>query len=944
MARKNNLPQLHQLTRVDFTSWHLKLVVALLLAAGTIAAFQGMRTHEFISYDDRDYITINMFDRDGLIAQPPKPWWTNIRWAFTSVDSEGHWIAGNYHPLTWISHEIDISLFGIDKPNVWHTGIPSSGMHHLMDLFFHVVSTVLLFLILTRLTGRPWAAAFVAALFALHPLHIQSVAWASERKDVLSTTFFMLTIMAYIAYTDRAGPVYKFWAGRPVAWLFYLLTFILFGLGLLAKPMLVTLPLILILLDFWPLGRIKFADDLAPDARPKTTAQLTRRERRSRDEDQQPWIFWQLCLSAIEKIPLFILMILDAQQTHFVQGSAGAVVSENMIPFQTRLGNALLAYGHYLRQIVWPVDLSFFYSYRETATPEQMDVWLRDLLLSILVLAAITTLVVYFGRKYRYLPVGWLWYLGMLIPVNGLFVQVGSQSYGDRYTYAPYIGIFFMLALGVGDLRNYLIQRRPEIKRALTVGLAVLAVAAIALSGLYTVHMLHMWQNDESIYTRALFLDPDNAVAHNNWGGMIYQSKARTKADLVNRLNMEAQNLDVAGNQTEAEAKRLEAQGPPADAAKPHAEAAKFHAEAENKRAEAVRVAAEADKLFNEAEGHFARAVELKPGYADALANLGMLTFERHVGENVSFKPVARNPAEARDHALQLHSALTGKEPAGYQKTELCYLIALAVKFDHPGALNNIGNLYRSMSQQAEAEEQKATAEGRTADALQFHKDVLRYRTAAEARYRNAVVAKPDLLEAWANLAVFLEAEYHRQMGEAQSRVAHGQPAGYPAEKAEAAYNETITCYYRAMECDPRSVRIHGQLAMLFFERNRYAEALPQFYAALQSERPPMALISAAWIMATASDDKLRNGKQAVELATQAVQMTKGQYPQALDALAAAYAECGRFDDALRTEQQALGIAQASGMNQAIPMFQQHLQACQNHQPIRTLVTPPPGH
>lgn len=1123
MARKNNLPQLHQLPRVDFAPWWHKLVIALILVAATIAAFQGLRTHELISYDDLDYITKNMFDRDGLN-------WQSFKWAFHSVDPEGHWIAGNYHPLTWISHEIDISLFGIDHPNVWHTGIPSAGMHHLMDLFFHLINTVLLFFILNRLTGRLWAAAFVAALFALHPLHIQSVAWASERKDVLSTMFFMLTIMAYVAYVDRSGPLHTLWKSRPQSWLFFLasflicgyavisnppemnfvllvsllvlggflfavglqtqakaillyfLAFLLFGLGLLAKPMLVTLPVILILLDFWPLGRLKFASDLAPETRPTNLAQLTRRERRSREENQSPGFIVQLFWSIFEKFPFLVVTLLDAQQTHYVQGSAGAVVSENMIPFTTRLGNAILAYGHYLRQIVWPTDLSFFYSYRDADAPE----WLRDIFLSLLLLAAITTVVVYFGRKYRYLPVGWLWYLGMLVPVNGLFVQVGSQSYGDRYTYVPYVGVFFMIALGVSDLlanktsrlsqliaalgiaaigaavaalavlvlffwnpivntfgdnlcyvvlaaaavlaaglaalaAYFLLQklfpaekaqelaeaaekaedeaqnldaaankaeaeaqklaaagmiteadakhndslkfaeqseaknaealkfyaRSEALHRTAVAAVALLAVAALTLTACYTAHMLHMWDDDESIYTRALFLDPDNAVAHNNWGGMIYQTKARPKADSANRLNQEAQNQENAAQQDDAIAKRAEAEGHHPEAVSYAAQAAKFHAEAASKRAEAVKLNEEAVKKFDEAEGHFSRAVELKPGYADALANLGMLTFERHAGQDISFSPVAPNAAVARQKALQLGSALTGKEPAGFQKTELCYLIALNVKADHPGALNNIGNLYRTMTQQAEAEEQKAKAENRPADAQRFHEDALRYRKACEDRYRFAVKAKPDLLEAWANLAVFLENEYHRLKGEAQIQGSQGHAAEAAAanKKAEDDFNEAVFCYERSIDCDPRNPRVHGQLAMLLFEGNRYREALPQYLITFQSEQPPMALSAAAWILATASDDKIRNGQKAVELADRAVQMTNHQFPQALDTLAAAYAEIGKFDDALRADQQALAIAQAGGpgAQPLLQLFQQHYQLIQAHQPIRTPAVPPPG-
>ena len=346
--------------------------------------------HEFINCDDDQYVYENPQVARGFTAQ-------GIVWAFT------HFHSANWHPLTWLSHMLDCQLYGLNHP----------GGHHLTNVLLHAASAILLFLVLRQMTGDLWPSAFVAALFAIHPLHVESVAWVAERKDVLSGLFFMLTLAAYVGY-----------ARRPFSLLRYLLVTVLFALGLMAKPMLVTLPFVLLLLDYWPLGRIGAAVPQSP--------QQARLPRQS-----------SLALRRVllEKLPWLVLTAASCVVTRFAQQTA--LVSTERLPLPSRIANALVSYVAYLGQFFYPVGLAVLYPYPQSTLP----IW--KIVGALLLLVGISLAVLACRRKCPYLLVGWLWYLGMLVPVIGL-VQVGDQSMADRYTYLTQIGLYIALAWGCG--------------------------------------------------------------------------------------------------------------------------------------------------------------------------------------------------------------------------------------------------------------------------------------------------------------------------------------------------------------------------------------------------------------------------------------------------------------------------------------------------------------
>jgi protein O-mannosyl-transferase len=378
-----------------------------------------------------------------------------VSWAFTT----GY--AGNWHPLTWISHMLDVQVFGLD-----------AGPQHVTNVVLHAASALLLFALLYGMTGAPGRSWFVAALFAVHPLHIESVAWIAERKDVLSTLFWMLTIWAYVRYCaaesrnaeSRRPKAEGLWS--PASGLWYLLVVLLFALGLMAKPMLVTLPVTLLLLDVWPLRRITFAKD--------TRSQALRLIR--------------------EKVPLFVLAIASSVVTFIIQQQAGAVKELAALPIGRRVGNALVAYVSYLWKTLWPAGLAAIYPY-----PESMAGWQAAAALA--VLAIVTMLAVRVRRRHPYLLVGWLWYLVTLIPVIGL-IQVGTQPIADRYTYVPLIGLFIIVAWGISELAPEARSRSYVIPAVTVLTIAACAVTARA--------QVHHWRNSIALWQHAIAVTTDN--------------------------------------------------------------------------------------------------------------------------------------------------------------------------------------------------------------------------------------------------------------------------------------------------------------------------------------------------------------------------------------------------------------------------------------------------
>ena len=437
------------------------LLVLASLSIVVLISFWRVSDCDFTNFDDDIYVTANAWVRQGITPD-------GIRWAFTTNEN------ANWFPLTWLSHMLDVELFGLDPR--WH---------HLSNLLFHVANTLLLFLVLQRMTRALWQSAFVAALFGVHPLHVESVAWVAERKDVLSTFFWMLTLAAYCSYVEKPK------LQR------YLLVVLSFAVGLMAKPMLVTLPFVLLLLDHWPLQRSWKPTDGKPGA-----AVDERGAREGRPESRLVLARGAIGPLLREKLPLFYLALLSSFVTYRVQHAGGAMVSFEARPLDLRISNALVSYLVYLRKTVWPNDLAILYPY-----PSSFPTW--QVLGSALLLAVVTAAVLRKASRAPYLTTGWLWYVGTLVPVIGL-VHVGRQPLADRYTYIPSIGLFIIVAWGVSELSRSWRHRRQALVAAATLVLATLCIA--------TMQQTRHWQNSIALFEHALEVTEDNYVAHYNRG------------------------------------------------------------------------------------------------------------------------------------------------------------------------------------------------------------------------------------------------------------------------------------------------------------------------------------------------------------------------------------------------------------------------------------------
>ncbi|PKN67501.1 MAG: hypothetical protein CVU57_02000 [Deltaproteobacteria bacterium HGW-Deltaproteobacteria-15] len=424
------------------------ILVALSLVILTLLVYWQVQYYEFLVWDDYEYIVENPRVRSGLMVE-------NLKWAFSEND------VSYRHPLAWLSHMLDCDLYGLNPKG-----------HHFNSLLIHISNSLLLFWLLYRMTGELWKSALVIALFSIHPLRIESVAWVTERKDVLGAFFWIVTILAYHWYSMKAG------VGR------YLLVLLCLTLGLSAKPVLVTLPFVLLLLDYWPLGRVNLGQTLSL----KVSAPLRK---------------YTLGFLILEKIPLFILVAASSIVTFLDAERIGSISSMEGLPLGFRIGHVLVSYMKYILKMVWPIDLAFFYPFPEVAWP------LWQVARCAFILGCISVLALLNSKRRPYLIVGWLWYLGILLPVIGI-IQVGAQAMADRFTYLPHLGLYIAAIWGIADYSS-----QWRLNKAL---LPVIACLIIAFFAILTHQQLGYWRNGMTLFSRALEVTSRNYTAHYQLG------------------------------------------------------------------------------------------------------------------------------------------------------------------------------------------------------------------------------------------------------------------------------------------------------------------------------------------------------------------------------------------------------------------------------------------
>lgn len=720
------------------------LIAAVLLLSITLAVFWQVRNHEFVGLDDDHYVAENATVRKGLTIE-------GLEWAFRTTT------AANWHPVTWISHMLDISLFGLNP-----------GAHHLTSVAIHAANAVLLFLLLTGMTGRIWAGAFTAALFAVHPLHVESVAWISERKDVLSTLFGFLAILEYLRYVRRPA------AGS------YLKMILFFGLGLMTKPMLVTLPFVLVLLDLWPLRRFGLPPP-GPGVHPSSTGGDTPR----------PLLFLLR-----EKAPLFVLSAASSAITYIVQETSGAVIPGETLPIGIRMENALISYAAYLGKTIWPAGLSAYYPYPLGGIP------LFEVAAAVLLLILISAFAVWQVRQRPYITIGWFWFLGTLVPVIGM-VQVGGQAMADRYTYLPLVGIFIPISWGIPDL----LSRFPHRERIL----AVLGGGSIVILSILTWFQVGHWRTTETLFEHALAVTENNALAHSNLGAYLAKGGRTDEAipHFLEALRIEPADsvshnnlgviLDEAGDPVRAQAHFREAIRHDPGFALAHANLGYTLFKSGN---------------YPEAIDPLIRAIELNPDDAKA---------HEHLGNALEMRG---NLREASDHyrmAVRLREdnaeagtrlALLLMKMGEFEEAEELYRKLLRKRPEDTQARFNLGVSLFSLGRIEEAVSEYRRVVKKRSDDPKIHVNLGMALAArgnlpeAVSEYREALRLKPDDLKAHNGIGVALA-----QMGNLEEAFLH---------------------FRRVLRVHPNDATAHFNLAMALNLAGKRGDAVRHFRIVLR--------------------------------------------------------------------------------------------------------------
>ena len=649
------------------------VAICAVLAGITWLVFAQTVRHQFVTYDDPQYVYANPDITAGI--SPGR-----IAWAFT------HTIAGNWHPLTTISHMSDCQLYGLNPAG-----------HHFTNVLFHTIAVVLLFLVLQQMTGSLWRSAFVAALFAIHPLHVESVAWISERKDVLSAVFFMLTLGAYLRYV-RARSVTS-----------YLLLLLLFVLGLMSKPMLVSVPFVLLFLDYWPLGRVTnigFSKTLKWQAPSSIQWPVIRR-------------------LVAEKLPLFVLSVLSSVVTLFTQFRSPDTMSE--LPLPWRLSNAAISYVAYVWQMFWPVGLAPFYPHPN----DQLGLWQAGLAIAFLI--AVSLLAILWRKERPYIFTGWFWYVGMLVPVIGL-VEAGEHARADRYTYLPQIGLYLLIAWGITDVMTSIMTRRARWRPCKTgrqtpargarkspahipqargsnpgilyqASCAGIAAAIIMLLTWRAFVQTSYWKNSEVLWKHTLAVTKDNDTAEYNLGHFFLE-----RGDFDSAISYFEKALQIRSRNSSA------------------------HYNSGGALIENNLAALLAQKgRLNEAIDHYHKAMRLRPGYGDPYLNLGNALFQQgRMGDAIAQwqQAHATEPKDARFHTALANAFLKAR----LQKDAIAeYEYAVRISAQDPLPRNNLAWLLATSSDASIRDGSRAIELANQAVRLSGGKDPTYLRTLAAA-------------------------------------------------------------------------------------------------------------------------------------------------------------------------------------------------------------------
>ncbi|TAL06960.1 MAG: tetratricopeptide repeat protein [Verrucomicrobia bacterium] len=859
---------------------------ALALAVITLAVYAPVAGFGFVTYDDEAYVQLNPHVQGGVS-------WEKIGWAFT------HSYAANWHPLTWISHMLDCQFFGND-----------AGAHHLVNVALHTANALLLFLLLLRLTRAEWPSLAVAALFALHPAHVESVAWISERKDVLSTFFVLLALGAHVRCVTSDGwrvtsdaaissPVTRHPSRH------YWLALLFFALSLLSKGMYVTLPFVLLLLDYWPLGRIS----------PKSEVQSLKSKVQSPASEDDAGVFdsqlstfnsqlsrWRPFL--VEKIPFFLLSLAASIATFVAQKTGGAVVEVTSLSLSARLANAVVAYARYLGHLFWPVDLAAIYP-----LPKAWPGW--QIGGAVLLLVAISFVVVKAARTRPFLPVGWAWFLGTLVPVVGL-VQVGSTSMADRYTYFSYIGLFIALV--------WLAAEWFARHRAARVPGGIAALLLLVACAWLTSRQIGFWSDSYALFNRAVTVTRDNAQAHCNLG-YLYEAdnqleRARTNYAEAVRLNprdpesrMSLGVVLARLGQTNLAREHLDlSMGWQLDTLRDHPKSAKAF--------NSLGVALSALGEFADAVDAYAKAASLDPEDFVFRNNLGV-AFARTGDLNKAIathrEVTRRNPNFAKAWCNLGAELVTAGQ---IEEAIPCLERAVQLDAKYAEAWSNLGGALARRGDHATAIQSYETALqldpklGKAHLNLGLSLQKLGRLDDALQHFREAVRLEPANQDARYNLG--------------RSLLLRGDAAGAATEL------ETL------LKTSPENAPGHLYLGQACAALRQFDCALMHLREALRL-RPewPEAAGALAWNLATAPEPQFRNGDEAVALVEKISRVTDARQPALLDALAAAYAETGRFDDAVSAAQQALAAAKQLGQTDLAARLEQRIALYQSHQPFR---------